>query len=229
MLKEVWKDIKDYEGLYQVSSHGRVRTLSRKVRGMNDTFRTVKGKLVDLKLGKSPYLQMHLWRENKRKVLYIHELVANHFIGSRPKGKKGKHIRHKDNNPINNYFKNLTYSSAKRNAKDRLKADMNHHGENIPSSKLTFEQVGKIRKIVSVDNSSSVYALADIFKVCPHTIYSIIKGSRWNPERLRLNIIELEKNNKIKEAKRIKEELRIICPAVWVDWLKTKYSGKTST
>ena len=81
---EIWKDIKDYEGLYQVSNLGRVRSLDRVVLQKNGFLKTIKGKILSpnkcgsLKYG--GYLFIGLSKESVVKRKYIHRLVAEAFI-----------------------------------------------------------------------------------------------------------------------------------------------------
>ena len=78
--KEVWKDIQDYEGYYQVSSMGRVRSKDRTITCRNGAIKFVSAKSVSLYEKENGYLVVHLYRDNKGKTKYIHRLVANAFI-----------------------------------------------------------------------------------------------------------------------------------------------------
>lgn len=118
-MKEIWKDIKGFEGLYQVSDHGRVRSMDRFIEYSNGIIAKHKGKL--LKFDKSKenkrgqfYLRVTLSKEDKQKRLQVHRLVAKHFIDK----VKGKNIiNHIDGNPENNHFSNLEWCSYSQNEK----------------------------------------------------------------------------------------------------------------
>ena len=101
---EEWKDIKGYEGLYQVSSEGKIRSLGR-YRVYKDGRRQYwKGRnLIPWKAGKG-YLQVSLWNGDKERKTYIHQIVAETFIPN-PLGLKK--IAHKDSNRTNNRADNL--------------------------------------------------------------------------------------------------------------------------
>lgn len=94
-MKEEWKDIKGYEGLYQISNYGRLKSFKK-----ND-----KGYIMSNKNSKGWYLTVVLLDSaGIRKTERIHVLVAKHFIGDIP---KGYHVHHKDGDKQNNFVKNL--------------------------------------------------------------------------------------------------------------------------
>lgn len=103
---EIWKDIKGYEGLYQVSNYGRVKSLGRK-KG---------GGLGDRYLGnvdKQGYIRVTLSKGGKIKNWQIHRLVYEVFCGEIPANMV---INHKDENPSNNHIDNLEICTPKENA-----------------------------------------------------------------------------------------------------------------
>ena len=100
-MDETWKDIAGYEGLYQVSDLGRVRSLKyEKVRLMKPR---------DNGCG---YFQISFRREGKRKLFLVHRLVAEAFI---PNPSNFPIVNHKDENPANNAVDNLEWCTAKYN------------------------------------------------------------------------------------------------------------------
>lgn len=90
---EVWKDIKEYEGLYQVSNFGRVKSLSRK----ND---------IIMRPSCGEYKRVNLRKNGKYKSFYVHRLVAQNFI---PNLKNKPQVNHKDENKYNNCVNNLEW------------------------------------------------------------------------------------------------------------------------
>ena len=115
---ELWTSIAGYEGFYEVSNYGNVRSLTRFVpygrhKGMTYTGR-------DLKLFvTNNYLSVKLARAGITKTFYAHELVMMAFDGPRPEIDERCEIRHLDGNKLNNNFSNLAYGTVKENAADR--------------------------------------------------------------------------------------------------------------
>lgn len=103
MEEEIWKDIVGYEGKYQVSNQGRVRTF----------FRHPEGRVLSQRKDKDGYMMCSPFKEGRRKVLKVHRLVALSFIPN-PNGLPM--INHKDENRANNKVENLEWCTSKYNA-----------------------------------------------------------------------------------------------------------------
>lgn len=117
---EIWKDIAGYENLYKTSNLGRARSLDTYRKSRNGTVRFCKGKILKPKTTKDGYLQVGLCKNGKRKIFYVHRLVAEAFleIPEELKHLKGTHylqVNHKDENKSNNNVENLEYCSAQYN------------------------------------------------------------------------------------------------------------------
>ena len=110
-MNEVWKDIKGYEGRYQISNFGNVRSLSRKVKFGNQT-RIVKGKILKQKTKKTGYKFIQLRNNMKEYDFHIHRLVALHFVDGYAENMDVNHI---DGNKENNNASNLEWCSRKQN------------------------------------------------------------------------------------------------------------------
>lgn len=109
-MKEIWKDIKGYERLYEISNKGNVKSLNKKIQRSNDRIQTFKERKLKPGLSKNGYLTVQLFKNKKGKTKYIHKLVAEAFI---PNLDNYPIINHKDENKQNNYVDNLewcTYS-----------------------------------------------------------------------------------------------------------------------
>ena len=102
-MNEIWKDIKDYEGLYQISSLGRVHSLDRFVPRKTGTTQRVHGRILKLTEDKDGYLQVGLYKNNKMKKMKVHRLVAKAFIPNPDRLPEINHINEiKDDNRVNN-------------------------------------------------------------------------------------------------------------------------------
>ena len=111
---EEWRDIPGYEGKYQVSDHGRVRSLDRRVRCGHGGTRLKKGRVLRPASSKyNPHLYVTLG--NGTAGSPVHQLVALAFLGPRP---EGLDVRHLDGNAQNNRADNLAYGSRTENILD---------------------------------------------------------------------------------------------------------------
>ena len=108
-MQEIWKDIVGYEGLYQVSSLGNIRSLSFGARNYR------KSNIVKL-LKQSPtncgYFKVQLYCEGKSKMMYVHRIVATAFI---PNPERKPQVNHIDGNKSNNVASNLEWVSQSEN------------------------------------------------------------------------------------------------------------------
>lgn len=109
---EIWKDIEEYEGLYQVSNLGRVRSLDRVVEGKSSSIRLHRGKILSPGVNSTGYYMVVLCKDGHTHAYTIHRLVSNTFI---PNPNNYTHINHKDENKLNNNIKNLEWCSHQYN------------------------------------------------------------------------------------------------------------------
>lgn len=124
-MEEVWKDIPGWDGCYQASDHGRVKSLSRFVQDKG-ILRRVPERILAFGSNGRGHLTVNLWKENRPSKYYVHELVALIFIGPRP---EGLHVLHYDDDKLNNHVSNLRYGTQSDNQNDRVR-NGNHHNAN---------------------------------------------------------------------------------------------------
>lgn len=105
---EIWKDIKGWEGYYQVSNLGNVRSLDRAITQSNGKVVVWKGRLLRQRKNELGYKFVGLRKDYKRKTMRVHRLVAMAFI---PNPNNLPQINHKDVNPSNNRVDNLEWCS----------------------------------------------------------------------------------------------------------------------
>lgn len=110
-MEEIWKDIKNYEGLYQISNFGNVKSFDRYV---IDIYKTqfIKGKNIKPFNNGNGYMVVSLAKNGKRKNKYIHRLVAEAFLKNY---NNNLTINHKDFNRKNNKYDNLEVVTQKEN------------------------------------------------------------------------------------------------------------------
>ena len=102
-MMEIWKDIKDYEGLYQVSNLGRVKSLNYNKTGREQVLKPT--------MDVDGYLRLTLYKDGKQK-FGVHRLVAEAFI---PNPENLPQINHKDEDKTNNCIWNLEWCDSKYN------------------------------------------------------------------------------------------------------------------
>lgn len=172
---EMWKDIVGYEGRYQISSFGRVKGLNREIvygDKSKGEYHTKKESILKSTLtGK--YEMIRLEGNNS---VTIHSLVANAFL---PKIDGKNYINHIDQNPLNNFYKNLEWCTQSENIVDANSKGNGNIGEKQYSAKLTDKDVEQIR-ILLKDRSYKQVDIAKKFKVCPTTISDIKHGRKWS-------------------------------------------------
>jgi hypothetical protein len=112
---ELWKDIPNYEGLYQVSSLGNVKSLERiAIRPKAGNY-IVKEKILNHFKQNNGYYIVNLSKEGKRKTITIHILVAMAFLGHKPDGTQIIVPDHKDGDKSNNRVDNLELITQREN------------------------------------------------------------------------------------------------------------------
>ena len=173
---EIWKDIEGYEGLYQVSSHGRIKSIDRIVNCNNKYYSKLNGRILILRFWSdtsSLYLKVSISKNAIVKLCTVHRLVAKAFI---PNPENKREVNHKDGVKENNHVDNLEWCTASENvAHARNMGLMKKMEGNIYGAKLNGFQVRVIRKI----NDLSPEELANIFQISSCTIYDIKRNRTW--------------------------------------------------
>lgn len=121
MQNEIWKDIPGYEGKYQVSNLGKVKSLTRYRKALNNSNSLLQGRVLKPGRAKSGYLTVALSKNAKSKTFNVHQLVAIVFLNHKPNGIK-MIVDHKDNDKLNNSVENLQIITQRKNAsKDQFR------------------------------------------------------------------------------------------------------------
>lgn len=124
--EEVWKDIKGYEGLYQVSSLGRIKSLERITKGRIRYYK--KEKILKNHIGQDGYFKTYLYKLGKVKTCRINRLVAETFI---PNPENKPEVNHINEVKTDNRVENLEWTTRKENS---LHSSYKFMGENNPRS-----------------------------------------------------------------------------------------------
>ena len=121
---ETWKTIKGFEGLYEVSNTGKVRSIDRVIITKNGVKKTIKGKELFFTISKidekshCPRASVQLWKNNQAFLKKVHRLVAEAFI---PNPENKPTVNHIDGNPLNNNVENLEWNTYSENEKHAYK------------------------------------------------------------------------------------------------------------
>lgn len=159
---EEWKHINEYPD-YMISNLGRVL-------GKRSLF---------IKPHKSynGYLRTKLYNKNGFKRFLIHRLVLEHFGSSI----RGTVVNHKDGNKCNNCINNLEWLSPKENVRHAIRNGLRNDwsGEGNPNSKLSYNEIYKIRKLYT-DKKISVKHISEMYGINRNQVRRIATGKQWS-------------------------------------------------
>lgn len=165
-MAEQWKSVVGYEGMYEVSDLGRVRSLSYR--------RTGNVKLMAGSIGRNGYHQVPLYRGAERTPKYVHRLVLEAFVGPCPEGMEACHgngIR------ADNRLENLRWDALAKNQHDRVRHGTHSRGERSPTAKLSAGAVERIHDLKRTGCKQA--AIARWLSVSPMTVSLILRRKRW--------------------------------------------------
>jgi len=171
---EHWKEIPGWEGLYEVSDRGRIRSLRREVLMPHGKTQVWPGK-VRKQCWNGRYWHVSITRQGVRKTLLVHHAVAAAFIGPRPSGRQ---VNHKDGNRVNNNAANLEYVTAAENTRHAYENGLSlpTAGESHGCAKLSERQV---LEIIAARGKERAKYLAVEYGVSRGTISDIWRGRSW--------------------------------------------------
>lgn len=165
---EIWKDVVGFEGQYQVSSKGRVRTLLFK--NGRTCKRLSSPKLLRPWPGTKGYWRVRLGA----KIYFTHRLVLEAFVGPAPCGHETAHL---DGNRENSSLENLAWVTRKENHSHKSLHGTAQRGTNNPTAKLTESKVKKIKQLRR--SGMKLNAIGKKFGVTGSTISGVCRGKSW--------------------------------------------------
>ncbi len=173
-MTETWLPVPLYEGLYEVSDRGRVRSLDREVPHSRYGTQQRKGKILRPQTGYGGYIVVQLHQESNKHTQAVHTLVLTTFISPRPTNYECNHI---DGDITNNRLLNLEWVTHQRNIQHAHEIGLStgHKGEKNGRAKLSNEQIKQIRKSKNISSPE----LAKQFQVTRHTIWKIRNNQSW--------------------------------------------------
>ena len=171
-MDRIWKDIVGYEGYYQISNDGLVKSLERFSVDKNNRVFPIKEKLLTLKLPKGAYYyQILLYKNSKYKLFRVHRLVCESF---KEKTSTNLEVNHIDGNKLNNNINNLEWVTKSNNILHSHNILGQDNGEDRYNSKLTESEV------IEIYNSTlPQLKLADMYNVSKTCIQQIKSGKSW--------------------------------------------------
>lgn len=140
MEKEIWKDVPGYEGYYQVSNLGNVKSLDRTFLKSNGVLISYKQKELKPSIQKTGYLKVNLYKNQIEDQYLVHQLVAIAFLNHKLDGTNKIVVDHINNIRIDNRLENLQLISNRENSsKDKKNGTSKYIGVMWHSSKKKWE------------------------------------------------------------------------------------------
>jgi NUMOD4 motif len=173
-MSEIWKPVVGFEGLYEVSNLGRVRSLDRISYRRNrwgPMACRVRGRVLKQSSTENGYLQVSLHGKYGQVSRRVAHIVAAAFIGPRPCNQV---VCHNDGDKRNNYASNIRYDTGAGNERDKQDHGTSLLGEKHFNAKLDETAVLRIRR-----SALSSRALAKIYNVSHSTIGSVVRYETW--------------------------------------------------
>lgn len=175
--QEEWRDIKNYEGYYQISSFGRVRSVDRLITRSDERVYCLKSQILKPFQGKTcNYLSIQLSKNNICEKFMIHRLVAYEFLGLHKDSLL--EVNHKDGNRHNNRVCNLEVVTHQQNIEHSIITNLkNDYGERSSNAKLTNKQAAEIRWLWA--NGMMQKNISKMYNVCKQTICNIVHNKSY--------------------------------------------------
>lgn len=174
MKTEIWKDVVGYEGYYQVSNFGRIKSLGRKGSGTSAVDRILK---ISPPKQKFRYCGFAMSKNGKAKTHQLHRIVALHFC-EKPDDKT--EVNHKDGIKINNYASNLEWVTSSENTIHGLSLGIMNTAKGSEKPKCSKLNEIKVEKIkMQLKQGIPGAHIAKEHGVNKVTIYAIKRGQTW--------------------------------------------------
>jgi DNA-binding CsgD family transcriptional regulator len=158
--EEIWKDIPNYEGYYQVSNLGRVKS-----------FKWGKERVLKFGLNRGGYYFVNLWKGGEAKTNSVHRLVMLAFFGE-----SELYVNHINGVKTDNRLENLEYCSRSENTQHAYDTGLMDRGENHPNSKLTRACAERIKY---GHQGMTQRAIAEIYDITRELVSQIRSGKYW--------------------------------------------------
>jgi hypothetical protein len=175
-MQEVWRPVVGWEGVYEVSDLGRVKSLARVVMRSNGRPQRCKERILKASRNHDGYYKVRLICAPRDKTCKVATLVALAFIGPRPEKQV---VRHGPGGQLDDSLANLCWGTEKENAADKLRDGTHNRGEQNSGAKLTQEQVLLARKEAASKPRGAIARLAKEWGVHHETLRQAVIGKNW--------------------------------------------------
>lgn len=175
---EIWRPVQGYEGTYQVSDQGRVRSLDRTISTdgrWGKMKRELHGGILRHLKHTGGYLRVTLWHNGAFKNHYVHKLVLEAFVGPRPNGKQ---VAHNDGDKANNRLSNLRWASPSENQLDREGHGTGKIGRAKYQQRTGLDLARIIRRVYLMADVN-ISTLAEWFDMPRTTIADVVNNKVW--------------------------------------------------
>ena len=172
---EVWADVEGYEGIYQVSNNGNVRSLDRVIKRKNGNKRAINGKLLTHTRHRSGYYYVRLGTKGNQKHHYVQRLVATAFI---PNPHSKPQVNHINGVKTDNNVCNLEWVTPLENMAHAFTEGLAAYGERQGRARLDTTKVLNIKALLEESNLS-LKEIGNIYGVNYRTIFNIKAGNTW--------------------------------------------------
>ncbi|NDC89398.1 MAG: hypothetical protein EB075_11460 [Bacteroidetes bacterium] len=172
MMKEEWRPIQGFDGRYDVSNHGRIRSWVRPGSPRGRIYRKTPRVLSPAR-NPQGYLRVCLRNTSGKHYLWVHRLVLEAFVGQRPNGFE---TGHRNGNPSDNHLANLAWVTPAENAADKVR-----HGTMARGEKVAHVMTeAKVREVFQLRGLGLTHrAIAKEVGVHHSTIGRILRREIW--------------------------------------------------
>lgn len=172
---ERWLPVPGYEGRYEVSDHGRVRSLDTQSVNQFGATSTQPGKIRALWTDRRGYQHVTLYRDNAQKRHSVHVLMMLAFVGPRP---EGMNVCHNNGNPSDNRLPNLRYDTQSSNQLDRVEHDTHVRGLRNPRNRHSENDIRTIRSLYATGKYSQ-REIGEMYGVRQAAISGVVLRRSW--------------------------------------------------
>lgn len=152
--EEIWTAIVGFEGIYQVSNFGRVRSLSRRIKTHGASYRYTKEKLMKIHHFDTGYCYVVLSKDGRSKNVLLHRLVAMHFI---PNLENKPEVNHRDGDKDNNFDWNLEWVTPSENIRHSYRIGLEKPSSHQHMMNMNNLALPKVKKAVKCVETGQVF------------------------------------------------------------------------